>query len=60
MKTFEIKVLKTSTYIYRVEADSLEKAKEIDTFHHDIVGDEVGGKDFEPKVLSVTEVPRYE
>ncbi len=58
MKTFEIKVLKTSTHIYLVEADSLEEAKEIDNFHPDNVGDEVGGKDFEDKVLSVTEIPR--
>ena len=58
MKTFEIEVLKTSTHIYLVEADSLEKAKEIDNFHPDIVGDEVGGKDFDDTVLSVTEVFR--
>ncbi len=56
MKTFEIEVLKTSTYIYRVESDSLEEAKKIDNFDPNILGDEIGGKDFEDKVLSVREI----
>lgn len=58
MKTFEIRVLKTSTHTYLVEADSLEKAKAIENFDPALVGDEVGGKDLDETVLSVTEVPR--
>jgi hypothetical protein len=56
MKTFEIRVLKTSTHTYLIEADSLDKAKAIENFDPDLVGDEVGGKDFDDTVLSVREI----
>tara|TARA_R100000329_G_C7607609_1_gene215531 strand:- start:918 stop:1091 length:174 start_codon:yes stop_codon:yes gene_type:complete len=56
MKTFEIRVLKTSTHVYRVESESLEKAKSIENFDPIFVGDEIGGKDLDETVLSVREI----
>lgn len=56
MKTFEIRVLKTSTHVYRVESESLQKAKEIENFDPIYVGEEIGGKDLDETVLSVREI----
>jgi len=53
---FEIELRKTSYFTYCIEADSLEEAKKIDPLDFEQMGDEIGGKDYDPYIFSIKEV----